>query len=74
MPPCTTKRRITNNLKTKNNQNCQKITLNESPTTTELKKKYSSRLVDRRRWRARAERMCSEVAAGRQGGPTFMCR
>ena len=27
MPPCTTKRRKTTNLKTKNNQNCQKIKL-----------------------------------------------
>ena len=33
MPPCTTKRRTTTNLKTKNNQNCQKIRLYGSPTT-----------------------------------------
>ena len=44
MPPCTTKRRTTN-LKTKNNQNCQKIELYGSPTSKELKKKHSSRLV-----------------------------
>ena len=44
MPPCTTKRRITN-LKTKKNQNCQKIELYGSATTKELKKKHSSRLV-----------------------------
>ena len=43
--PCTTKRRATTNLKTKNNQNCQKIELYGSLTTRELKKKHSSRLV-----------------------------
>ena len=32
-----------NNLKTKNNQNWQKIKLYESPTTKEMKKKLSSR-------------------------------
>ena len=42
---CTTKRRITTNLKTKNNQNCQKIELYGSLMTKELKKKHSSRLV-----------------------------
>ena len=45
MPPCTTKRRRTTNLKTKNNQNCQKIELYGSPTTKELKKKHSTRPV-----------------------------
>ena len=45
MPPHTTKRRTTTNLKTKNNQNCQKIKLDRSLTTKELKKKHSSRLV-----------------------------
>ena len=34
-----------NNLKTKNNQNCQKIKLYGSPTTKELKKRHSSRPV-----------------------------
>ena len=34
-----------NKFKTKNNQNCQKIKLYESPTTKELKKKHSFRLV-----------------------------
>ena len=43
--PCTTKRRTITNLKTKNNQNCQKIELYGSPTTKELKKKHSSSLV-----------------------------
>ena len=42
MPPHTTER-TTTNLKTKNNQNCQKIELYGSPTTKELKKKHSSR-------------------------------
>ena len=36
-----TKRRTTTNLKTKNNQNCQKIKLYGGPTTEELKKKHS---------------------------------
>ena len=43
MPPRTTKR--TKKLKTKNNQNCQKIKLYGSLTTKELKKKRSSRLL-----------------------------
>ena len=45
MPPCATKRRTTTNLKTQNNQNCQKIELYGGLTTKELKKKHSSRLV-----------------------------
>ena len=45
MPPSTNKRRTTTNLKTKNNQNCQKIELYGSLITKELKKKHSSRLV-----------------------------
>ena len=43
--PCTTKRRITTNLKTINNQNCHKIKQHGNPTTKELKK-HSSRLVE----------------------------
>ena len=41
----TTNKWTTTNLKRKNNQNCQKITLNGSPTTKELKKNHSSRLI-----------------------------
>ena len=44
-PPPTIKIRITTNLKTKNNQNGQETELYGSPTTTELKKKNSCRLV-----------------------------
>ena len=44
VPPRTNKR-TTTNLKTKNNQNCQKIELYGSPTTKELKEKHSSRPV-----------------------------
>ena len=44
LPPPTTKRRINTNLKTKNNQNFQKIKLQGSPTAKDLKK-HSSRLV-----------------------------
>ena len=36
--PRTTKRRITTNLKSINNQKCQKIKLDGTPTTKELKK------------------------------------
>ena len=45
VPPCTTKRRTTTNLKTKDYQNCQKIKMYGSPTTKELKKKHSFRPV-----------------------------
>ena len=44
MLPHTTKRRITTNLKTINNQNCQNSKLYGTLTTKELKK-HSSRLV-----------------------------
>ena len=81
MPHNTTKR-ITTNLKTKNNQNCQKIILYGSPTTKELKKKHSSSLVggvemgrwgrdDTQQgggWQSRA----GEAVDGRLGGPTFV--
>ena len=43
MPPFTTIRRITTNLKTKNTQNCQKIELYGSLVTKNLKKPYSYR-------------------------------
>ena len=45
LPPRTTKRKTTTNLKTKNNQNCQKIELYGSLTTKEIKKKHSSRSI-----------------------------
>ena len=45
MSPPTTKRRTTTNLKTKINKNFQKIELYGSPTTKELNKKHSFRLV-----------------------------
>ena len=73
-----------NKFKNKHNQNCQKIELYRSPTTKELKKKHSSRLIggadtgsqgreDSQKggsWRTEA----NEVAAGRVGSPTFACR
>ena len=62
VPLPTTKRRKTTNLKTKNNQNFQKIELYGSPTIKELKKKHSSRLVG-------GVEMGSQGAEGlRQGG------
>ena len=47
LPPRTTKRRTTTNLKTKKKktQNCQKTEVYESRTTKELKKKQSFRQV-----------------------------
>ena len=46
MPPRTTIRRFTTNLKTKYNLNCQIVELYGSLTTENLKKKYSSRQVE----------------------------
>ena len=65
LPLHTMKRRTTTNLRTKSNQNCQKIELYGSPTTKELKKKHSSRLVGGAEW------TCSKVVAGGLGGATF---
>ena len=45
LPPCTTKTRTTTNLRTKTNQNCQKIKLYRSLTSKELQKKHSPKLV-----------------------------
>ena len=87
VPPRTTKRRTTTNLKTKNNQNYttvfgQKIRLYGSLTTKELKKKHSSRPVGGAETGSQAEGTHGKVAAGRPreamacelGGPTFSCR
>ena len=73
MPPHTTKR-TTTNLKTKNNQNCQKIKLYGSPTTKKLKKKHSSRGVRGAEMAARVERTQGKVVMEDQGEPTFACR
>ena len=64
MLPYKTKRRTTT-LKTKNNQNCQKIELYGSPTTKELKKKHSFRLVGGVEMGNQEEWTCGKVAAGR---------
>ena len=82
LPPCTTKRRTTTNLKIKNNQNCQKIKLYRSLTTKELKKKHSPRPVGGVETSSWAEGTLGkvvaggpgEVAAGGEGGPTFLSR
>ena len=70
LPPRTTKRRTTTNLKTKNNYNCQKVKLYGSLTTKELKKKHSSTLVEGRRcaagWRGLLARQQLQDQ-GRQG-------
>ena len=67
MPPHTTKRRTTTNLKTNNNPNCHKIKLYGSPTTKELKKKHSSRPVGGVKMGGRAERTHGKEAAGGLG-------
>ena len=64
MLPDTTKKRLTTKLKTKNNQNCQKIKLYGSLTTKKLKKKHSSRPVGGLEIGSQAERTPSTVAAG----------
>ena len=43
MLPRTTKRKTTTNLKTKNNQDCQKVELYGRTITEELKKKQAAR-------------------------------
>ena len=88
VPPRTTKRRTTTNLKTKNNQNYttvfgQKIRLYGSLTTKELKKKHSSRPVGgvetgsqgrEDTWQDSGWRTwAGEMMAGRVGSPTFVC-
>ena len=73
VPPRTTKRRTTTNLKTKNHQNCKKIKLYGSLTTKELKKKHSSRPVGGAETGSRAEKPRGKVLAGGPSGPTFTC-
>ena len=67
LPLCTTKRRTTTNLKTKNNQNCQNIELHGSLTTKELKKTHSSRLVGGVEAGSSVERTHGKVVAGGPG-------
>ena len=68
-PPHTTKRSTRKNVKTKNNQNCQKIELYGSLTTKELKKKHLTDGQEGQRWAAGAERTHSEAAASGPGDP-----
>ena len=63
----TTKRRTTTNLKTKNNQNCQKVELYGSPTIKELKKKHSSRPAGGVEMGSQVERTPCKEAAERLG-------
>ena len=70
LPPRTTKRRIITNLKTKNNQNCQKIKLYGGLTTKELKKKHLSSLVggvEKGRWDEKDAGKVGAGGLGRQG-------
>ena len=63
VPPHTTKRRTTTNLKTKPKHNCQKIKLYGSLTTKELKKKHSPRRVGGAETGSWAERALGKAAA-----------
>ena len=56
-----------NNLKTKNDQNCQKIELYGGPTTKEIKKKHSSRLVGGAEMGSWVDRTCGKAAVGGLG-------
>ena len=73
--PHTTKRRITTNLKTKNNQNCQRIELYGSLTTKELQTKHLSRPAKGAEMGGQAEmgrwekRICGKTGAGRPDIP-----
>ena len=75
LPPHTTKRRITTNLKTKNHQNCQKIKLHVSPTAKKLKKTFiqsGRRGRDRKLGQRGSNKVvdqAGEAAAGRQDFP-----
>ena len=64
VPPCTTKRRTTTNLKTKKQPELTEIKLYGSPTTKEIKKKYSSRLLGGAETGSWAERSHCKAAAG----------
>ena len=66
MLPCTTKRRITTNLKSINNQKCQKIKLHGTPTTMELKKQSNRTTRPVRRWTERNQGKAVDPA-GRAG-------
>ena len=63
VPPRTTRRRTTTNLKIKN-QNSQKIKLYGRPTAKELQKKHSSRPVGGAETGSQGVRTCGEMAAG----------
>ena len=79
--PCTTKRRTTTNLKTKSNQNCQKIEPLWKSNNQGVKKEtfiHTGRRggVGQPRWRGCAARQLTEqgqVVASGLGDPTFAC-
>ena len=61
--PCTTKRRITTNLKSINNQKCQKIKLHGTLKTKKLKKKSTRTTRPVKQWTMQAG-----TASQRRGG------
>ena len=69
MFPHTTKR-TTTNIKTKNNQNCQKIELYEGSTTKELKKKHSFRQVGGAEMGSRSGEKAEQGGGWQVDGPT----
>ena len=64
-------KRTTTNLKTKNNQNCQKIELYRSPTTNDLKEKQSSRLAEGVEKGSPGRENSQQGSGWRTGDPTF---
>ena len=62
--PRTTKRRITTNLKSINNQKCQKIKLHGSLTTKELKKQSNKITRPVRQWTERTWSAVADYAGG----------
>ena len=86
MPNHITKRRTTTNLKTINNQNCQKIELYGSPTTKEFiqtgrrgrdwqlgQKEFTARPPLKDQGTCGNGWQMDEMAGGRLGSPTFVC-
>ena len=65
-------KRITTNLKTKNNQNCQNIKLHGTLTTKEVKK-HSSRPVGGVETGSRVREDVWQDGSWRTGFPTFVC-
>ena len=74
LPACTTRRRTTPNLKTKNNPELPENRTLWKSNNQGVKKKHSFRLAGGTEVGSRVERTHNKVAAGGLGGPIFACR